>query len=395
MDDNKLTLTEHLSELRGRLARALLGILATTALAAIYSPELLEYSIEPLQSVLRDRNRVETLLVMPKGPSASALETQLRAQERVRLRGVFETLDQAVAEAADGAAAGDALDLVLVSVEVLGDEGVLATDALDSLEAKPSVVYLVGNTRAPLVMDLMFEGVRMVRSPPRPAVLGRIIRSVSGDVGKSTAKDRLVVLSPLEPFFAYLKIALVVGLFLACPIWLHQAWGFVAPGLYAHEKSFALPAIVTGSLLFLGGGLFAYFAMFPVMFDVLVNQMMPDSLSSAFTVDKYLGLLLRITVAFGVVFELPLAIAMLSAVGIVTPEGLKRFRKYAVIVAFVVGALLTPADPISQLMMALPLIIFYEVGIFASTFMAKKRDERLATEEDPTDDYVDDHSELP
>ena len=100
------------------------------------------------------------------------------------------------------------------------------------------------------------------------------------------------MLSPLEPFFAYLKIALVVGLFLACPFWLYQAWRFVAPGLYTQEKKVVIPCITAASVLFCAGGLFAYYAMFPMMFDVLVNQMMPASLTGSFTVDNYLGLLL-------------------------------------------------------------------------------------------------------
>ena len=219
----------------------------------------------------------------------------------------------------------------------------------------------------------------MILAPPRTAVVNRMIRRAAATAGKAAAVDRLVVLSPLEPFFAYLKIALVIGLFLACPIWLHQAWLFISPGLYANERKFALPVIISGSFLFIGGGAFAYFAMFPVMFDFLVNEMMPDSLVSSFTVSNYLGLLLRITVAFGVVFELPLALAMLAKVGLVNAERLASFRKYWLVISFILGAILTPADPISQLMMAVPLIAFYEVGIIAAKIVGKKPEDETET----------------
>jgi sec-independent protein translocase protein TatC len=134
---------------------------------------------------------------------------------------------------------------------------------------------------------------------------------------------------------------------------------------------------VSGSLLFLAGGAFAYFVMFPLMFDVLVNQMMPQDLSGSFTVDNYLMMLFGMTLAFGVIFELPLVIAMLARLGIVTPEFLTQYRRYWIVASFVIGAVLTPADPISQSLMALPLIVFYEVGIVLARIMRRRRDERL------------------
>jgi sec-independent protein translocase protein TatC len=240
---------------------------------------------------------------------------------------------------------------------------------------------MVPTSTAPIVPELMLEGANVILEPPRNAVLARVVRRAAGAAGKSKSKDSLVVLSPLEPFFAYIKIALVVGLFLATPIWLYQAWKFVAPGLYSNERRFLLPTVLSGSVLFIAGGAFAYFLMFPMMFDVLINQMMPANLVGTFTVDKYLSLLLRMTVAFGVVFETPLAMTLLAAVGIVTPEKLRQLRKYAIVVAFVLSAVLTPADPLSQVAMALPLIVFYEIGIFSASVVARKRERKLDDEE--------------
>ena len=220
---------------------------------------------------------------------------------------------------------------------------------------------------------------------PSPARLGREIRRAAAAAGKIARDDKLVVLSPLDPFFAYLKIGLVCGLFMACPVWLYQAWRFVAPGLYDKEKSVVGPAVTSASLLFIAGGAFAYFLMFPMMFDVMVNQMMPSALAASFTVDNYLSLLFTMTVAFGVVFELPLIIALLARVGLVTPEFLVKWRRYAIVLAFVIGAVLTPADPVSQIFMSIPLVVFYEVGIVLARIMAKKR-RATAEAPDPADE---------
>ncbi len=375
-----MSITEHLSELRSRLIRAFLGILATTSVALVFSPQLLDRSIEPLTHVLEDRVRVEVVVVHPDEARGAGLAAELERRPKVRLAGRVTELEAVRGLAERAIASRRPIDMVLVSSRALGEDGALAADLLDGLEPAPYVAYLVPDARAPIVGELMLEGANVVVDPPRPAVVSRLVRRAAAAAGKAAGGDKLVVLSPLDPFFAYLKIAMVVGLFLACPVWLYQAWRFVAPGLYENERAFVLPTIASGSLLFVSGGAFAYFLMFPMMFDVLVNQMMPATLASAFTVDNYLGLLLRLTVAFGVVFELPLALALLSMVGIVTPDGLKRFRRYAIVLAFVVGAFLTPADPLSQFMMAVPLILFYELGIFASTLLARRREARLAAE---------------
>lgn len=380
MNDGTMSITEHLSELRSRLIRAFLGILATTSVALIFSPQLLDRSIEPLTHVLEDRVRVEVVVVHPDEARGAGLAAELERRPKVRLAGRVSELEAVRGLAERAIASRRPIDMVLVSSRALGEDGALAADVLDGLEPAPYVAYLVPDPRAPIVAELMLEGANVVVDPPRPAVVSRLVRRAAAAAGKAAGGDKLVVLSPLDPFFAYLKIAMVVGLFLACPVWLYQAWRFVAPGLYENERAFVLPTIASGSILFVSGGAFAYFLMFPMMFDVLVNQMMPATLASAFTVDNYLGLLLRLTVAFGVVFELPLALALLSMVGIVTPDGLKRFRRYAIVLAFVVGAFLTPADPLSQFMMAVPLILFYELGIFAATLLARRREARLAAE---------------
>ncbi len=371
-DGQQLSLVEHLDELRGRLIKSILAVLLTTALCLTFAPRILDYSIRPLRAALAERSRVETIVVYPDNDAAQTLADAVADHPRVRFRGRYDDLTD-VAEAVKRAARSKApVDLVLVSAQSIEDDGALMSDLLEGIEPTPYVAYLVESAKDPAVPELQLEGALVLLDPPRRAVLNRTVRRAAAAAGKSKSGD-LVVLSPLEPFFAYIKIALVCGLFLACPIWLFQAWLFIAPGLYGHEKRVAMPAVVGASVLFVSGGMFAYYGMFPLMFDVLVNQMMPASLTASFTVEKYLSLLLRLTVAFGAVFELPLVITALAAVGIVTSAGLVRFRKYAVVSAFVLGAFLTPADPLSQIMMSVPLVLFYEVGIIAARALERRR----------------------
>ncbi len=381
MDETQYTLTEHLTELRTRLIRSMLAIFVTTTTALGFAPRLLDYSVKPLTDVLVEQNRVVTVLVHEDEAKRTKLASTLQAQPKVSFLEAAADLSGVRALAEKGVEDRRPIDLLLVSSAALGASGLLATDVLEGIEPAPYVVYLVPDANAPIVSELMLEGANVVLDPPRNTVLSRLVQRAAGAMGKSKSKDALVVLSPLDPFFAYLRIALVIGLFLATPIWLYQAWRFVAPGLYAHEKALVVPVITSGSALFIGGGAFAYFVMFPMMFDVIVNQMMPSTLVGTFTVDKYLGLLLRMTVAFGVAFETPLAIALLAMVGIVSPAKLRSWRKYAIVMAFVLGALLTPADPFSQFAMAIPLILFYELGIILAAIVYRKREERVASSE--------------
>lgn len=381
-DSQQLSLVEHLDELRGRLIKSIIAVLLTTSACMYFSPQILEYSISPLRVALADRNRVETLLVYPENDGAeSTVAARLRNHPRVRFRGQYDQLEEVAQAVKRSSASKRPIDLVLVSAKSIGSDGALVSDLLEGVDPTPYVAYLVKSANDPEVAELQLEGALVLLDPPRSAVVNRVVRRAAAAAGKSKGAD-LVVLSPLEPFFAYLKIALVCGLFLACPLWIFQGWAFIAPGLYGHEKRVALPAVLGASLLFMSGGLFAYYGMFPVMFDVLVNQMMPASLTASFTVDKYLGLLLRLTVAFGAIFELPLVLTAMAAVGIVTADGLAAYRKYAIVGAFVLGAVLTPADPISQIMMAVPLVIFYEVGIVSARALERRRAIEDEKEED-------------
>jgi Tat protein translocase TatC len=378
LDETKYTLIEHLTELRGRIVKSALAIFVTTGVALYWSPQLLEYATDPLSSVLHDRLRVETVLIHGDDHGGEDLAAKLEKLDGVKFHGRLKELNKVRELAEQQIKDNRPLELVLVSSSAIRADGTLVSDLLEGLKPQPEVAYLIANRRDPAVEELQLEGATLIPDPPREAAIERVVRRAAAAAGKSQSGDKLVVLSPLDPFFAYVKIALVIGLFLACPIWLFQAWQFVAPGLYRRERMLVLPCIVSGSILFVMGGLFAYFGMFPVMFRVLVDQMMPSSVAAAFTVDKYLSLLLTMTVAFGVVFELPLALGLLAFVGIVTPEMLGRVRKYAIIANFIFAAIITPTtDPLSLFMMAIPLCVFYEVGIVLARIMRKKRVQRI------------------
>jgi len=194
---------------------------------------------------------------------------------------------------------------------------------------------------------------------------------------------KLIVISPLEQVIAYLKIAVMGGIFAASPIILYQVWRFVAPGLYPNEKKMVLPFVFLGTIFFLGGAAFAFWVFLPITFHFLIG-VLPGDVIPQFTVERYYSLVTQFLVAFGLVFELPLILSLLSLAGVVTTKVLKRFRKYAIIGAFVVSAIITPTvDPYTQTLMAMPLILFYEIGILFAWFTERRRQKDAAQQVAP------------
>ncbi len=183
----------------------------------------------------------------------------------------------------------------------------------------------------------------------------------------------LVFLSLTEAFWVQMKVAVIVGLFIAAPVILWQVWAFVAPGLYEHEKRYATPFVIIGSLLFIGGGVFSLKVVTPFATQFLLSYARPG-LQPMISIGSYIDFLLKFTLAFGAVFELPLAITLLARMGVVNAKVLAKNRKYAILGAFIAGAVLTPTpDAFNQTLMAGPLIILYEVGIICARIFGKKR----------------------
>ncbi|HDR16506.1 MAG TPA: twin-arginine translocase subunit TatC [Desulfobacteraceae bacterium] len=188
--------------------------------------------------------------------------------------------------------------------------------------------------------------------------------------------DHLIFTSLPEMFFTYLKVSFVSGLLLASPVVFYQMWMFVAPGLYRNEKKLVIPFVTISTFLFVGGSLFAYFIVFPFGFKFFLG-FSSDFVKALPSVKQYFSFSIKLLLAFGLVFELPVVIFFLTKLGLVTTAFLKKNRKYALLLTFVASAILTPPDVITQCMMAVPLLTLYEVGILVSRFARKaKPDEK-------------------
>lgn len=188
------------------------------------------------------------------------------------------------------------------------------------------------------------------------------------------------------PFFAPFKLTLVLSFFVAVPYVLYQIWSFIAPGLYKHEKRLVMPLLFSSTLLFYLGIAFAYFIVFPVVFGFFANTA-PEGVQVATDISSYLSFILKLFFAFGLSFEIPIAVVLLCWAGVTTPDELKQKRPYIVVGAFVVGMLLTPPDIISQTMLAVPMLLLFEGGLLAARFYHKddEQDEESSPKADSKD----------
>ena len=184
---------------------------------------------------------------------------------------------------------------------------------------------------------------------------------------------QLIATQVASPFFAPMKLAFFVALVVAMPWLLYQAWAFVAPGLYRREKRLALPLLSSALLLFYAGCAFAYFLVLPMVFGFLA-RVTPDGVAMMTDISSYLDFVLVLFLAFGLAFELPVALVILVLLGWVTPAQLREGRGYAVVGIFVIAAIVTPPDVISQLMLAIPMCLLYEAGIIASRMLGRRDD---------------------
>ncbi len=182
----------------------------------------------------------------------------------------------------------------------------------------------------------------------------------------------LIVISPPELFFSYVKGAILAGFIASLPVTLYQIWSFVAPGLYQNEKRFALPFVVASTLLFFLGCAFGYTVAFPFVFEYFLS-LEADYVTTSWTTKEIFGFTSRLYLVFGLAFQLPVAIFFFSLAGLVTPAGLAAGRKYAIVIIFVASAILTPPDVVSQIVLALPMIVLYESGIWLARLVVKRR----------------------
>jgi sec-independent protein translocase protein TatC len=204
------------------------------------------------------------------------------------------------------------------------------------------------------------------------------------DVWQGDENRRLIFTAMHEKFFTNIKVAFFTAAFLAFPIFAIQIWMFVAPGLYKNEKGAFLPFLIATPFLFFAGGAFVYYFVMPVAWEFFIGfeQLAagPGELSIELEpkVNEYLSLVMRLIFAFGLSFELPVVISLLARVGMVTPAGLRKKRRYAIVSAFIAAAILTPPDPLSQLALAIPIILLYELSIYCSVLIWRSKDRAAA-----------------
>jgi sec-independent protein translocase protein TatC len=194
----------------------------------------------------------------------------------------------------------------------------------------------------------------------------------------------LVFIDPTEAFFMYLKVSFLGAVLLSIPYVLYQLWKFIAPGLYQKERRLAIPFVVVSTLLFYIGACFAYFLVFPVVFKFFLS-FQTDTLQPMLSIKAYVSLVTKLMLAFGVIFETPIIIVFLGLLGIVNTSMLRKGRRYFIVIAFVIGAFLSPPDVASQIMMGLPLLVLYEASIHVLSIIEKRRKKREEEEDDGLD----------
>jgi sec-independent protein translocase protein TatC len=234
---------------------------------------------------------------------------------------------------------------------------------------QPFVTHLM-ELRDRLVRALIAVGVAAVVLAlyPGPAELYDILaQPLVANLPKGAT---LIATSVISPFMVPLKILMMASFLVALPVVLYQVWAFVAPGLYAHEKKLVMPLVISSTVLFFMGVAFCYFFVFGQVFK-FIQSFAPKSITAAPDIEAYLGFVLSMFLAFGLTFEVPIAVVVLARMNVVSIEKLKEFRGYFVVLAFVIAAVVTPPDVVSQLALAIPMCILYELGIWAAQVFIK------------------------
>ena len=234
----------------------------------------------------------------------------------------------------------------------------------------------LAGTEQPFVEHLMELRNRLVKAIVAIGVVAAVLAVYPGPgtlydwlamplVKHLPAGATMIATSVISPFMVPLKIMLMTAFLIALPVVLYQVWAFVAPGLYSHEKKLVMPLVISSTILFLGGVAFCYFIVFGQVFS-FIQGFAPKSITAAPDIEAYLSFVLSMFLAFGLAFEVPIAVILLVRMGVVTIDKLKSLRGYFVVGAFVVAAIVTPPDVVSQLALAIPMCLLYELGIIAA-----------------------------
>jgi len=239
----------------------------------------------------------------------------------------------------------------------------------------PSNDELAG-TEQPFVQHLIELRDRLVKACIAVLVAGAVLAIYPGPadlydllaaplVAQLPEGAHLIATSVISPFLVPLKILLMTAFLAALPVVLYQVWAFVAPGLYSHEKKLVLPLVVSSTILFMIGVAFCYFFVFGQVFK-FIQSFAPKSITAAPDIEAYLSFVLTMFVAFGLAFEVPIVVIVLARMNVVSIQKLKDFRSYFIVLAFIIAAIVTPPDVVSQLALAIPMCVLYEIGIWAA-----------------------------
>ncbi len=245
---------------------------------------------------------------------------------------------------------------------------------------KPKEDELAG-TEQPFVAHLVELRNRLIRAVIAIAVVFGVLAFFPGPgalydllaqpmVAHLPEGTKLIATNVISPFIVPLKITMLAAFLIALPVVLYQTWAFVAPGLYMHEKKLVLPLVVSSTLLFFIGVAFCYFFVFGQVFK-FIQGFAPKSITAAPDIEQYLSFVMTMFFAFGAAFEVPIVVILLARMGIVSLEKLREFRRYFAVLAFVIAAVITPPDVVSQLALAVPMVILYEVGLWAAKIFIK------------------------
>jgi sec-independent protein translocase protein TatC len=241
-------------------------------------------------------------------------------------------------------------------------------DELEGSEA-PFVSHLV-ELRDRLIRALIAVGIAFgaLMLWPGPGPLYDMLAAPL--VANLPAGATLIATNVISPFMVPLKITLLAAFMLALPVVLYQVWAFVAPGLYSHEKKMVLPLVVSSTLLFFLGVAFSYFFVFGKVFH-FIQGFAPKSITAAPDIEAYLSFVMTMFIAFGAAFEVPVAVVLLARLGVLSIEQLRKFRGYFIVAAFIIAAIITPPDVVSQLALAIPMVLLYEFGILCAQLFLK------------------------
>lgn len=259
------------------------------------------------------------------------------------------------------------------------------------MSEKPSQEDELAGTEQPFVQHLMELRDRLVKAIVAVGVVAAVLFFFPGPgalydmlaaplVAHLPKGATLIATSVISPFMVPLKILLMSAFLLALPVVLWQVWGFVAPGLYAHEKRLVLPLVMSSTVLFFVGVAFCYFFVFGQVFS-FIQSFAPKSITAAPDIEAYLSFVMTMFISFGLAFEVPIVVVVLARLGLVSLDKLKAFRGYFIVLAFIIAAVVTPPDVVSQLALAIPMVLLYETGIWAAQLFIRHTQAPEETEE--------------